>query len=231
MDKLITSIPGMESFLRCRDLPASFWRGCGGKVLDDCLKMVSSSHDLGPYATIINTFEDLEAPILSKMRPHFPKLYTLGPLHALLSTVHRNGRSSSSNNSIFEVDRDCITWLDSQPSKSVVYVSFGSIVMMTHKQMLEFWYGLVNSGKRFLWAIRPDSVIDKDEKYQIPHELTAGTEQRGYIVGWSPQEEVLAHPSIGGFLTHSGWGSVLESIIAGVPMLCWPQMGDHHINS
>ncbi|KAF5176270.1 Glycosyltransferase [Thalictrum thalictroides] len=97
--------------------------------------------------------------------------------------------------------------------------------------MLEFWYGLVNSGKRFLWAIRPDSVIDKDEKYQIPHELTAGTEQRGYIVGWSPQEEVLAHPSIGGFLTHSGWGSVLESIIAGVPMLCWPQMGDHHINS
>ncbi|KAF5182356.1 7-deoxyloganetic acid glucosyltransferase [Thalictrum thalictroides] len=115
------------------------------------------------------------------MRPHFPKLYTLGPLHALLSTVHRNGRSSSSNNSIFEVDRDCITWLDSQPSKSVVYVSFGSIVMMTHKQMLEFWYGLVNSGKRFLWAIRPDSVIDKDEKYQIPHELTAGTEQRGFV--------------------------------------------------
>ncbi|KAF5189717.1 7-deoxyloganetic acid glucosyltransferase [Thalictrum thalictroides] len=158
---------------------------------------------------LITSIPDLEAPILSKMRPHFPKIYTLSPLHAHLSTVHHNGRSGSSNNSLCEVDRNCITWLDSQPSKSVVYVSFGSIVMMTHKQMLEFWYGLVNSGKRFLWAIRPDSVIDKDEKYQIPDDLTAGTEQRGYIVGWSPQEEVLAHPSIGGFLTHSGWGSVL----------------------
>ncbi|PIA51802.1 hypothetical protein AQUCO_01100581v1 [Aquilegia coerulea] len=229
MDKLITSIPGMESFLRCRDLP-SFLRGCRGKVLDDSLKIVNSSHDLRPNATIINTFEDLEAPILAEMRPHFPKIFTLGPLHALLSTLH-SGRSISSNNSLYEVDQGCITWLDSQQPNSVVYVSFGSIVMMTHTQMLEFWYGLVNSGKRFLWVIRPDFVIDKDENFQVPGDLTSETKERGYIVEWSPQEEVLAHPAVGGFLTHSGWSSTLESIMAGVPMLCWPQIGDHYINS
>ncbi|PIA51813.1 hypothetical protein AQUCO_01100591v1, partial [Aquilegia coerulea] len=116
-------------------------------------------------------------------------------------------------------------------TNSVVYVGFGSIVTMTHMQMLEFWYGLVNSGKRFLWVIRPDFVIDKDKNFQVPADLTSETKERGYIVEWSPQEEVLAHPAVGGFLTHSGWGSILESMMAGVPMLCWPQIGDHHINN
>ena len=100
--------------------------------------------------------------------------------------------------------------------------------MVTKDQLMEFWHGLINSGKRFLWVIRPDSLV---EKGQIPAELLEGTKERGYMVGWAPQEEVLAHQAIGGFLTHSGWNSTLESIVEGVPMICWPYFADQQITS
>ncbi|PIA54526.1 hypothetical protein AQUCO_00900819v1 [Aquilegia coerulea] len=231
MDKLITSVPGMESFVRRRDLP-SFYRA---KDLNDPflqLAVTQTLNSTNASATILNTFEDLEGPIISQMTPHFPKIYTIGPLHAQLNSRRPNSsQTSDSSNSLWEIDRSCMTWLDSQPLKSVVYVSFGSIASITRDEMLEFWYGLVNSRKRFLWVIRPDSVKDNDEKSQIPAVLTEGTQERGYIVGWCPQEEVLVHPAVGGFVTHSGWNSTLESIIAGLPMVCWPHLADQQINS
>jgi UDP:flavonoid glycosyltransferase YjiC (YdhE family) len=124
-----------------------------------------------------------------------------------------------------------MTWLDAQPFKSVIYVSFGSITTMTKDVLMEFWHGLVNSKKRFLWVIRPDLVDGNDADGQTPAELVEGTKERGYTVGWAPQEEVLAHAAIGGFLTHSGWNSTMESIAAGIPMICWPYFADQQVNS
>ncbi|KAF2318999.1 hypothetical protein GH714_012381 [Hevea brasiliensis] len=186
-------------------------------------------------ALILNTFEDLEAPILCPLRTRYAKIYTIGPLHELLKTKLRSIKkqeSYSSLNPLWEVDRTCITWLDNQASHSVLYVSFGSIAIMTREQLMEFWYGVENSKKKFLWVIRPNSVTTNDDGVEeIPEELQEGPKERGYIVKWAPQEEVLAHKAIGGFLTHSGWNSTLESIVAGVPMICWPCFGDQQMNS
>uniref|UniRef100_A0A5B7A1W1 Glycosyltransferase n=1 Tax=Davidia involucrata TaxID=16924 RepID=A0A5B7A1W1_DAVIN len=230
MDLLVSSVPGMEGFLRRRDLPG-FCRV--DDIADPRLQMMKADIRQCPraQALIQNTFDDLEGPILSQLRNHCPNLYSFGPLHAHLRVRLAEKMKSSStlaSGSFWEEDRSCMTWLDSQPSKSVIYVSFGSITVVTRDQLLEFWYGLVNSRQQFLWVMRPDSIAGES---QIPAELLDGTKERGYMVGWAPQEEVLAHPAIGGFLTHSGWNSTLESIVAGVPMICWPYFADQTINS
>ncbi|THG21624.1 7-deoxyloganetic acid glucosyltransferase-like [Camellia sinensis] len=228
LDVPIQSIPGMEDFLRRRDLPAN----CRVSDLSNKkFQFLSTETRQTPRARalILNTFDDLEGPILSHIRIHMPNIYTIGPLHA-----HNKPRmvvTSTSSDSLLEEDHNCMMWLDAQPSQSVIYISFGSLAMITRTQLMEFWHGVVKSGKRFLWVIRPDLVSDGGGVGQIPTELLEATMERGHVVEWAPQEEVLDHQAIGGFLTHSGWNSTLESIVAGVPMICWPYIADQQMNS
>lgn len=230
MDLPVTSVPGMEGILRRRDLPVFFRVD---DVNDTILKTIKTEtrKTTKARALILNTFEDLEGPVLDQIRKQIPKLFSIGPLHAhLKARIAAKPMEGSARNSgsFWEEDRSCIVWLDSQPHKSVIFVSFGSVAVLTRDELLEFWHGLVNSGQRFLWVMRPDSVIGKSD---IPAELEEGTKARGYIVGWAPQEEILAHPAISGFLSHAGWNSTLESITAGVPMICWPCSADQPTNS
>jgi hypothetical protein len=156
MDRLISSVPGMETFLRCRDLP-SFCR-VSNPAESSYLQLIVKETRESPRARalILNTFEELEGPVLSHIRTHCPQIYTIGPLHALKKRKIGSETitfQSESSNSLFEVDRSCMTWLDAQPFKSVIYVSFGSITTMTKDVLMEFWHGLVNSKKRFLWVM------------------------------------------------------------------------------
>ncbi|XAR66223.1 7-deoxyloganetic acid glucosyltransferase [Bertholletia excelsa] len=233
LDGLITIVPGMEGVLRRRDLP-SFCRS--GKPTDPNIQLylAESKITLQTDGLILNSFEDLEGPVLAHIRSLCPNLYTIGPLYAHLKSrlAEASAPSSFCTSSFRQEDRSCLTWLDQQPEKCVIYVSFGSLVPMTTNQLMEFWHGLVNADHRFLWVIRPDSLGGREERQdQIPPELREGTEARGYIVEWAPQEEVLAHRAVAAFLTHSGWNSTLESVYEGVPMICWPYFVDQQVNS
>ncbi|KAL3651628.1 hypothetical protein CASFOL_004630 [Castilleja foliolosa] len=232
LDLIVTSVPGMEGYLRRRDLPAF---GRVSDVNDIGFQTIIREIRRTPLSKglILNSFEDLEGPILDQIRKPIPNVYSIGPLHTHLKARLESEKNESSlaSSSFWEEDGSSITWLDSQPARSVIYVSFGSVTLLTKNELLEFWYGLVNSGHRFLWVMRPDSIVEGDKDNPIAVELEEGTKERGYLAGWVPQNEVLAHSSVAAFFTHSGWNSTLESVAAGMPMLCWPYFADQTINS
>lgn len=142
-----------------------------------------------------------------------------------------------------------IQWLDKQPRESVIFVSFGSGGTVSYEQMKEIAFGLELSEQRFIWVVRAStgggvdtaffttgSSSFNDELDEIRKHLPEGFEERNKKVGllvqnWAPQVTVLKHPSIGGFITHSGWGSVLESITNGVPMIAWPLYAEQRMNA
>ncbi|KAA0874265.1 hypothetical protein EYC94_25770, partial [Enterobacter hormaechei] len=138
-----------------------------------------------------------------------------------------NGFKSTGSN-LWKNDLTCLKWLDQWEPSSVIYINYGSIAVMSEKHFKEFAWGIANSKLPFLWITRPDLV--KGESLALPKEFLDEVKDRGYIANWCPQSQVLAHPSIGAFLTHCGWNSTLESICAGVPMIGWPFFAEQQTN-
>ncbi|KAI3797256.1 hypothetical protein L1987_32511 [Smallanthus sonchifolius] len=178
-------------------------------------------------AIIFNTFDELDSDILDTLSSSFPPCYGVGPFNLLEKTIVDESLASIQSN-LWKEDPKCLKWLDSKEPLSVIYVNFGSVTVMTSQQLIEFVWGLVKSSYSFLWIIRPDLMIG--EAAILPPEFVTETRDRGFLASWCPQEQVLNHPSVGGFLTHSGWNSTIESISSGVPMICWPFFADQQTN-
>ena len=178
-------------------------------------------------AVILNTFDPFEKDVLDALSNMLPSLYTIGPLVSFVDQIKDNNLESIGSN-LWKEEPGCVEWLNSKEPNSVVYVNYGSITIMTPQQLIEFAWGLANSEKPFLWIIRPDLV--GGDSAIIPSEFVTETKDRGMLASWCPQEQILKHPSIGGFLTHSGWNSTLESVCCGVPMISWPFFADQQTN-
>jgi len=117
----------------------------------------------------------------------------------------------------------CIDWLDRKPARSVVYLCFGSLTHVSEPQLRELALGLEASGKPFLWVVRSEAWVP-------PEGWEERVGDRGMVVTrWAPQTAILAHPAVGAFVTHCGWNSVLETVVAGVPVLTWPMVFEQFI--
>ncbi|RDY06887.1 UDP-glycosyltransferase 76F1, partial [Mucuna pruriens] len=176
---------------------------------------------------IWNSFEELESSALATLRQEFSiPMFPIGPFHKYFPSS-----SSSCCSSLISQDQSCISWLDKHTPKSVLYVSFGSVAVITEIEFLEIAQALANSNHPFLWVVRPRLIIGSEWMEPLPSGFMDNLEGRGLIVKWAPQQQVLAHPSIGAFWTHNGWNSTLESICEGVPMICMPCFTDQKVNA
>ncbi|KAK9671096.1 hypothetical protein RND81_12G006700 [Saponaria officinalis] len=131
----------------------------------------------------------------------------------------------------------CLEWLDKQEKDSVIYVSFGTVTSMKDDQIRELAIGLERSGLSFIWVLRnPDNgdfcAEHKSRSALLPNGYEERMQNRGMVVReWAPQLEILEHPATGGFISHCGWSSCMESITMGVPIVAWPMHSDQPKNS
>ena len=214
--------------IRLRDLP-SFCRTTDTSeiMFNFCIDSVELAHEAS--SVIIQTFGALEQEILDTLSTNYklPNLYSIGPLELLLNPLPEDPIKPMQYN-LWKENTECLKWLDTQNPNSVMYVNFGSVTVLTPQQVVELGWGLANSNCPFLWVIRRDLVIG--ESACLSDEFLAEIRERSVIIDWCPQEDVLNHPSVGGFLTHCGWNSILESLSSGVPMLCYPFFAEQQTN-
>ncbi|XP_071686830.1 UDP-glycosyltransferase 85C1-like [Rutidosis leptorrhynchoides] len=219
-------IPGMEG-IRLKDLPEFIRVTSPNDIAFTFLLEVAQKADNVSHM-IFHTFEDLEASLIEEIRFVFPNVYNVGPLQLLLNQKQESKSSEFSGYSLRHEEPECVQWLESKEPNSVVYVNFGSIAVMSLQDLVELGWGLVNSKYEFSWIIRNDLVDGKPSV--LPKELEDAINEKGFVGSWCTQEEVLNHRSIGGFLTHGGWGSIIDSLSSGVPMICCPFLGDQLTN-
>ncbi|RCV33038.1 hypothetical protein SETIT_7G050800v2 [Setaria italica] len=232
LDTVIDWVPAAPADLRLRDFP-SFVRTTDP---DDVMLNFFIHETAGmsqASAVVINTFDELDAPLLDAMSKLLPPVYTVGPLPlAARNTVPRDSPVAAMGSNLWKEQDAPLRWLDGRPPRSVVYVNFGSITVMSAEQLAEFAWGLANTGYAFLWNVRPDLVKGGGDSggAGLPAGFAAATEGRSMLSTWCPQAAVLEHEAVGVFLTHSGWNSTLESICGGVPMVCWPFFAEQQTN-
>ncbi|XP_074357800.1 UDP-glycosyltransferase 72B1-like [Apium graveolens] len=188
----------------------------------------------------VNSWDDLESKSCwfngLKSDPYYqslpvPRIYPVGPLIKHDEPVSRS-------------DAYILSWLDNEPCDSVLFVALGSGGTLTKEQLTELAIGLEMSKQKFILVARKPSDMDAagtyfnagsnvdDPKTYLPEGFLERTAGVGLVVpSWAPQVPVLRHKATGGFLSHCGWNSSLESIVHGVPMIAWPLFAEQRMNA
>ncbi|XP_028791156.1 anthocyanidin 3-O-glucosyltransferase 2-like [Neltuma alba] len=193
------------------------WEG----FVDDYVKGLRKAKGI-----IVNTFEELELQAVHYLSKGDTRIYPVGPM--LSAKDDETGQRGS----------DVIEWLDDQPESSVLFLCFGSMGYFGGDQVREIASALENSGVRFLWSLRkppPEgstSITDySDPSEVLPEGFIDRTDGIGKVIGWAPQAQVLGHNAVGGFVSHCGWNSILESVYFGVPIATWPLYAEQQPNA
>ncbi|XP_061995645.1 anthocyanidin 3-O-glucosyltransferase 2 [Rosa rugosa] len=217
----ITVVAGMSK-VRPQDLPEGI---IFGKLDSLFSRMLHQMGLMLPLATavFINSFEELDPVITNDLKSKFKRYLNVGPFDLLESPAPAATTTLQTGDVV--VGDGCLSWLDKQKAASVVYVSFGSVTRPSPEELMALAEALEASRVPFLWSLRNNLKTPKLDEYISKAELN------GMVVPWVPQPQVLAHGSVGAFVTHCGWNSVLESVAGGVPMICRPFFGDQKLNA
>ena len=207
----LDSVPGMSK-IRIEDMPQDLL--ISGRKQTVFSRTLISVGKVLPQAkaVVMNFFEELDPPLfIQDMRSKLRSLLYVAPLSTPLWPTSPTDSSG------------CLPWLDTMRSKSVIYLCFGTVVGLPPQEVEELAGALEESNIPFLWS-RLEGVVGA-----LPNGFVERTKMLGKIVSWAPQVQVLAHDSVGVFVSNCGASSLMESVYGGVPMICRPFFGDQGI--
>ncbi|KAL2930010.1 Anthocyanidin 3-O-glucosyltransferase 7, partial [Bienertia sinuspersici] len=212
-DELEDFIPGFSN-IRIRDLPSGI---ITGNIDSQFSQMLHKMGVMLPKARaiVVNSFEELSPTITNDLKSKL-NLLCVGPFPLISLPPSQD----------FD-KHNCFPWLDKQKHKSVIYISFGTVASPPPHEIVAIAEALEDSRVPFLWSMNDSKKGDLPSWFV---DRVSKDETFGKIVSWAPQMKLLGHPSVGGFVTHCGWNSVLESIVNGVPLICRPMLGDQIVN-
>lgn len=195
-------------------------------ILDTAINMRKSS------GILVNTFDALEYRAKEAIANGLcvpggitPPVFFVTPLVDVDDVIKKRGNQE---------EHECLKWLETQPSKSVIFLCFGRRGLFSKDQLKEIAIGLEKSGCRFLWSVRNPPGMgnsDPDLGELLPEGFLERNRDKGMVIKtWAPQKEVLSHDSVGGFVTHCGRSSILEAVSFGVPMIAFPMYAEQRMN-
>ncbi|KAG0528709.1 hypothetical protein BDA96_05G035500 [Sorghum bicolor] len=128
-----------------------------------------------------------------------------------------------------ELDERWATWLSAFPDGAVVFASFGSETFLPPAAATELLLGLEATGRPFLAVLNsPDGAA----AVVPPPGFTERVSGRGLVhTGWVQQQHILRHRSVGCYVTHAGFSSVVEGLVAGCRLVLLPMKGDQYLNA
>ncbi|KAF7847060.1 hypothetical protein BT93_L3399 [Corymbia citriodora subsp. variegata] len=186
--------------------------------------------DVSSWGVVVNSFEELERSHISSFESFYhngAKAWCVGPLFLCDDDKKPGDCEKLSDCNLAKHGTSAMQWLNEQVTlASVLYVSFGTQADVADTQLDEIAFALKESGVPFIWVVRSTT-------WCVPKDVEEGMKSgKGLIVReWVDQRQILGHKSIGGFLSHCGWNSVLESISVGVPILAWPMIAEQPLNA
>ncbi|CAG7881093.1 unnamed protein product [Brassica rapa] len=211
-------------FLELQDLPSFLSVSGSYPAYFDMVLQQFTNFEKADFI-LVNTFQELE-PHEKELLSNVCHVLTIGPTIPSMYLDQRIKSDTAYDLNIFD-SKDaafCTSWLDTRPQGSVVYVAFGSLAELNNAQMEELASAVSNFN--FLWVVR-----DSEEAKLPSGFLETLDKDKGLVLKWSPQLEVLSNKAIGCFLTHCGWNSTMEALTFGVPMVAMPQWTDQPMNA
>ncbi|KZT67341.1 glycosyltransferase family 1 protein [Daedalea quercina L-15889] len=155
-------------------------------------------------------------------------VYACGPLVGQPSSI---GSTEKQQPSTAPVEEFLFAIMASHGERSLLYVStsisFGTVYWPLEPDKLSAFLDIamamkipfiLNHASPYLPA--EEFIVEKVANYRY-----------GLFTRWCPQQLILSHSATGWFVTHGGHSSVMESIMEGVPMICWPFAFNHSLNA
>ncbi|KAG8642814.1 hypothetical protein MANES_12G125201v8 [Manihot esculenta] len=114
----------------------------------------------------------------------------------------------------------------------IIWAAFGSETKPSQEELTEIALGLELYGLPFFWALRKRRGLSDTEVLELRDGFDDRTKGRGVVcTSWAPQLKILAHDSVGGFLTHSGCSSVVEALQHEKALILLTFLADQGINA